>query len=83
MSEHDNPEPDVPTCVDCGLTAPPGDEETPLISIKHRWRLSRAPGDYTPQRVVWRCPTCWAKHKEEFGIKTDPRLTDHRGLTKK
>jgi len=50
-------------CVNCGTLSPATDTNYTLISSQHGWRLSREPDKFGRTSMVWRCPTCWAKHK--------------------
>ncbi|MEO6574913.1 MAG: hypothetical protein ABIP89_13800 [Polyangiaceae bacterium] len=52
------------TCFDCGKEAPPGDEHTPLISIKFGWRLVRGVDAAGKPIGQWRCPECWTTFKQ-------------------
>ncbi len=51
-------------CVGCAMSSPPVRGEQTLVSVKHRWRLSRTPDGQGGYLFEWRCPTCWTRHKE-------------------
>lgn len=51
-------------CFDCGKESPPGDEQTPLISIKYGWRLVRGVDEAGKPVGQWRCPQCWQSFKD-------------------
>ena len=50
-------------CNDCGTESPEIETDYTLISARYGWRVVRtrnAAGEFV---IEWRCPTCWAKHK--------------------
>ncbi|NUP09092.1 MAG: hypothetical protein HOW73_23830 [Polyangiaceae bacterium] len=65
-SEHDHEEEDDSSwyCVDCGTSSPKTKTAHTLISSKHGWRLSRIADEQGGYRFEWRCPPCWAAHKQ-------------------
>ena len=59
-------------CVDCDVSSPETDTNYTLISARFGWRLTRR-FDATGQLVLeWRCPTCWARYKENRGMLRTP-----------
>ena len=55
------------TCGDCGIAAPPADNDSTLISVKYGWRLTREPQPNGETVFHWRCPDCWRRQKERLG----------------
>jgi hypothetical protein len=53
------------TCVDCGTTSPVTETNYTLISARHGWRLTLGTDDQGSRVMLWRCPTCWARHRKE------------------
>jgi DNA-directed RNA polymerase subunit RPC12/RpoP len=59
-------------CIGCRARSPDVATEYTLISSRFGWRLTRkknADGSYA---LEWRCPTCWARFKDERGEKMSP-----------
>jgi len=52
-------------CRDCGASPPPTQSNYTLISSQHGWRCVIAMNDQGEKITVWRCATCWAKHREQ------------------
>lgn len=52
-------------CTDCHTKKPVADSSYTLISSRYGWRLSRS-FDAAGRRVLeWRCPSCWARHRQQ------------------
>jgi hypothetical protein len=57
-------ETEKPRCIDCGDQSPQTSSVYTLISQEHGWRLIfklDAAGRRVP---AWRCPKCWARHRD-------------------
>ena len=59
-------------CIDCRGQAPRVETDYTLISSRFGWRLSRRVDTNGNLFVEWRCPKCWARHKQEQTIATPP-----------
>jgi hypothetical protein len=56
---------DKPRCIDCGAESPQTNTNYTLISQQHGWRLA-IEADISGRRVAtWRCPKCWAQHRDK------------------
>ena len=63
--EDEDMENDRPRCTDCGETSPETNTNYTLISRQHGWRLVLQT-DATGRRLAqWRCPKCWAAHRDD------------------
>jgi uncharacterized paraquat-inducible protein A len=51
-------------CVDCRQLAPQTETNYTLISQQHGWRVSRTVDASGRRAMEWRCPRCFAKHRE-------------------
>jgi len=49
-------------CTGCGTEAPTLDSDTTLIS-KRGWRLVLETDEAGCRVGAWRCPACWARHR--------------------
>src|SRR5258706_8098621 len=56
------------SCVDCGAAAPDTDSEFTLISSPFGWRLVRTRNEDGSFVFEWRCPACWARHKQRGAV---------------
>lgn len=54
-------------CVDCGALSPRTETSYTLISSQHGWRLTLGKDEQGHRISEWRCPRCWAKHKQLAG----------------
>jgi hypothetical protein len=51
-------------CVDCGTTSPTTETNYTLISARHGWRLTLGMDANGVRIPMWRCPTCWQRHRQ-------------------
>lgn len=72
-------------CRDCGASPPPTESNYTLISSQHGWRCVIAVNDKGEKMTVWRCASCWAKHREQIkpsvGRTTDATSFPRRSRT--
>jgi hypothetical protein len=66
------PQPQRPTCIDCGAAAPETNTNYTLISTSFGWRLTRRTLPGGVKIVEWRCSNCWRKHKSRPGASDGP-----------
>ncbi|MBI2394736.1 MAG: hypothetical protein HYV09_34525 [Deltaproteobacteria bacterium] len=59
-------------CVDCRARAPEVETEYTLISSRFGWRLTRKIDRDGTIQLEWRCPTCWARRKQEKAMVATP-----------
>lgn len=59
-------------CVDCRARAPEVETEYTLISSRFGWRLTRKIDRDGSTQLEWRCPTCWARRKQEKAMAMTP-----------
>lgn len=65
-------------CIGCSARSPDVETEYTLISSRFGWRLTRSKNPDGSYALEWRCPTCWARFKDEktaispFGVATNP-----------
>jgi Zn-finger protein len=52
-------------CVDCLVFAPKTETSYTLISQQHGWRLLRTVDAAGRKVLEWRCPDCFAAHREK------------------
>ncbi len=65
-------------CVDCDAASPPTEAKYSLLSLAG-WRSIKARGPDGSPKEDWRCPPCWATHKQKGRAVTMvnvPRLRD-------
>ena len=53
------------SCTGCGAASPQTQTAHTLISSKHGWRLEMKRGSNGRAALVWRCPACWERHKQQ------------------
>jgi hypothetical protein len=53
------------TCMICAESAPETATEYTLIGQKYAWRLERHTDERGMFSLVWYCPGCWRKLKEQ------------------
>jgi hypothetical protein len=51
-------------CVDCQQTAPQTEDSFTLISSRFGWRLELKLDRHGRPVPQWRCPSCWARHRD-------------------
>jgi hypothetical protein len=51
-------------CVDCSATSPPTEAKYSLLSLAG-WRSIKSRNPDGTDKEVWRCPPCWAAHKQK------------------
>jgi hypothetical protein len=59
-------------CIDCRAKSPVVETEYTLISSRFGWRLSRRVNRDGSLILEWRCPTCWARFKEQKQMAMTP-----------
>lgn len=59
-------------CVDCKLAQPTTDTNYTLISSRYGWRLSRRFERDGRKVLEWRCPSCWARHRDARRVSSVP-----------
>ena len=67
-------------CVDCDVSSPPTEAKYSLLSLSG-WRSIKARKADGALTEDWRCPKCWAEHKQKGRAVTMlnvPRLKDLR-----
>jgi hypothetical protein len=52
-------------CVGCDCPLPLKEFGHPLFSNHYGWRLTRAPSRDGRGALEWRCPDCFAKHRQQ------------------
>lgn len=64
-AEEAEQEPQQPSyvCVDCKTPAPKREVDTPLLSTRFGWRLTRLKTASGLTWIEWRCPVCWHAYK--------------------
>jgi len=53
----------VHVCVDCNEQSPQTETSYTLISSRYGWRLSLEEGPSGERVAIWRCPSCWTRHR--------------------
>lgn len=64
MADSQSAAPKSHQCVGCGVWSPRTSTNYTLISSQYGWRLTREFDAQGNKKMVWRCPTCWAKRKQ-------------------
>ncbi len=52
-------------CIDCGAAAPKTETNYTLVGSRHGWRVSIVTDATGRKSSVLRCPSCWAKFREQ------------------
>jgi hypothetical protein len=63
----DDLKPSNQICVDCNAKSPQTETNYTLISSRYGWRLSLQSNPDGRRVSVWRCPTCWERHRRPRG----------------
>lgn len=66
-------------CVDCKKKSPDTELNYSLLGLAG-WREVRSVDAAGKQRVDWRCPTCWAPHKQRTNMRTLTNLPSIEAL---